>query len=392
MSLVHFEQAVPRSWEQFEELCADIFQSDWKDPAIVRHGRAGQRQDGVDIVARYGAEYPVGLQCKRRKRWPVSRLTKKEIDKEVAAAKGFKPELKRFYVLTTAQDDVGLQAHIRTINAAHAQAGLFEVVLLGWDDLVRRALLDPQVAQKHFGPSGAGAPSSPLLASWMMERGLLTMSAQEFELSVQELALDVFDWPDGHIVVRHRESDELALQINAGLTGPRSEKSRRARIKLRQVAQRLREEERLASEAVLWMLTDADIAGWLLSEWRPELGATVKGFLERHVAQETADAKRNPEMYLRLFPPGADSHWISTGLTEQQVLEVQEREQVFFQRFQKHLSNDVLELPPSIRSGIALPAQLSVLFRRLRAPGADSVDEFRQGKLFELGLWKWKLA
>lgn len=31
----------PRSWEQFEELCADVFQSSWQDPAMVRHGRAG---------------------------------------------------------------------------------------------------------------------------------------------------------------------------------------------------------------------------------------------------------------------------------------------------------------------------------------------------------------
>src|ERR1700676_1721022 len=65
----------PRSWEQFEELCADIFQSAWRDPALVRHGRAGQRQFGVDIVARSGAIYPIGLQCKRRENWPVKKLT-----------------------------------------------------------------------------------------------------------------------------------------------------------------------------------------------------------------------------------------------------------------------------------------------------------------------------
>ena len=65
MSLhVHSEYAPPRSWEQFEELCADIFQSAWRDPALVRHGRAGQRQNGVDIVGRNGALYPIACSAK----------------------------------------------------------------------------------------------------------------------------------------------------------------------------------------------------------------------------------------------------------------------------------------------------------------------------------------
>ncbi len=63
--LVHFEYPPPRSWEQFEELCADLFEAMWSDPALVRHGRAGQAQNGVDIVAARGGIYPVGLQCKK---------------------------------------------------------------------------------------------------------------------------------------------------------------------------------------------------------------------------------------------------------------------------------------------------------------------------------------
>lgn len=107
----HADYAPPRSWEQFEELCADIFQSAWRDPALVRHGRAGQRQNGVDIVARNGAIYPIGLQCKKRSKWPVSKLTTKQIDAEVAEALKFKPALQAFYILTTAPDDTTLLNH-----------------------------------------------------------------------------------------------------------------------------------------------------------------------------------------------------------------------------------------------------------------------------------------
>ncbi|ODO76787.1 hypothetical protein BAY50_24555 [Klebsiella pneumoniae] len=42
--LIHFEYAPPRSWEQFEELCADLFEAMWSDPNIVIHGRAGQEK------------------------------------------------------------------------------------------------------------------------------------------------------------------------------------------------------------------------------------------------------------------------------------------------------------------------------------------------------------
>ena len=87
---MHFDYAPPRSWEHFEELCADLFQAMWSDPALVRHGRAGQRQNGVDIVAREGANYPVGLQCKQRKTWPVKSLKISEIDEEISNAKALR--------------------------------------------------------------------------------------------------------------------------------------------------------------------------------------------------------------------------------------------------------------------------------------------------------------
>ncbi len=39
----------PKSWDEFEDICADVLKYLWKDPYTVRHGRSGQKQDGVDI-------------------------------------------------------------------------------------------------------------------------------------------------------------------------------------------------------------------------------------------------------------------------------------------------------------------------------------------------------
>lgn len=35
---VHFEHAPPKIWDQFEELCADTFQDEFQDYALVRNG------------------------------------------------------------------------------------------------------------------------------------------------------------------------------------------------------------------------------------------------------------------------------------------------------------------------------------------------------------------
>jgi hypothetical protein len=172
------EYLPPKTWQQFEELCADTFATDWNDPALLRHGRAGQRQHGVDIVARRGNQWPIGLQCKRKSRWPVERLTTADIDVEVAQAKKFRPKLKSFYILTTAPDDAKLQKHARQISVKHEAKGLFDVNVLGWSEIARRATLHSNVAEKHFGPGG-GAPRAPLLATWFASKNRLEISGED---------------------------------------------------------------------------------------------------------------------------------------------------------------------------------------------------------------------
>jgi len=96
--------------------------SAWRDPALVRYGRAGQRQHGVDIIARNGGLYPIGLQCKKRAQWPVTRLTTAQVDAEVAKALSFKPALKAFYILTTAPDDANLLRGTPRMRGIHERA------------------------------------------------------------------------------------------------------------------------------------------------------------------------------------------------------------------------------------------------------------------------------
>jgi hypothetical protein len=38
----------PKSWDEFEDICVDVLKLIWSDPYLVRNGRSGQQQHGVD--------------------------------------------------------------------------------------------------------------------------------------------------------------------------------------------------------------------------------------------------------------------------------------------------------------------------------------------------------
>jgi hypothetical protein len=174
-----------------EKLCADIYAADWSDPALQRYGRAGQVQHGVDIVARHGNRWPVGLQCRKKSQWPVVNFSIRELDEAVKDALKFRPRLQSFYILTTAPVDAKLQAHARKITARHQRKGLFDVNVVGWSEIVRRATLHGNVADKHFSPGG-GAPRSPLLATWFASGGRLELSGEGLVVTCRELVRQPF--------------------------------------------------------------------------------------------------------------------------------------------------------------------------------------------------------
>lgn len=391
MSLhVHADYAPPRSWEQFEELCADVFQSAWRDPALVRHGRAGQRQNGVDIVGRNGAIYPIGIQCKRRSKWPVSKLTIKEVDAEIKDALNFKPSLKVFYILTTAPDDVLLLDHVRRINEQHEKQKLFEVVLLGWGEIVRRATIDPQVANKHFGPSGGGAPHSPLLATWMMSNGKLEKTGTEFELSVTELIQDLHDWPNGHIVIRQRESDALLEQLRSFEGKKLSIKERKERIKLRDDFRVLTDAEKFAERGILLMLTDPDVSVWLLNIWEQDAPLAIEAFVNNHLRPWNR-APAASDLYLRMSPPGDPERRCSAPLSQEDVsliLDIQKERQA---RFGNPLTDTVDELPPEVRARVAIPRLVRGILEFISEERL-SWDQVRQMKALDFGWWTISIA
>ena len=138
MSLPTKQYPPPGTWEEFESLCADLYELVWKDPATERHGRQGQPQAGVDIYGRPDGKSYTGVQCKKKDIWPAKDLTTDEIDEEVEKAKTWQPGLKHFIIATTAPNDKTVQAHVRAITDAHKKKKLFSVSVASWNEITRR--------------------------------------------------------------------------------------------------------------------------------------------------------------------------------------------------------------------------------------------------------------
>jgi hypothetical protein len=141
----------PRSWDEFEDICADLFMLEWNDRNTIRYGRRGQRQYGVDILGEIEEGYHVGVQCKGRRRWPPATLTKADVDRDVAEALKLRPKLSELIFATTAPEDSALADHARLITEHHRKDGLFSVAVFGWDELVRRLTRHASLVEKHYG-------------------------------------------------------------------------------------------------------------------------------------------------------------------------------------------------------------------------------------------------
>ena len=135
----------PKSWDEFEDICADLLKRLWRDPYITRNGRSGQRQQGVDIYGKpvYLKGCGSGIaaaQCKR-----VEKITAGDIRNEIEQATKFAPQLEEYVILTTLKRDASLQEYVRTQDWP-----INRVEIRFWEDLSLELSEFDELLQKHF--------------------------------------------------------------------------------------------------------------------------------------------------------------------------------------------------------------------------------------------------
>jgi hypothetical protein len=317
-------------------------------------------------------------------------LTTGDIDKEVKAALSFKPRLKMLYILTTAPNDATLLAHVRKLNLLQRRKKLFEVVLLGWGEIVRLATRDPQVADKHFGPLGGAAPRSPLLATFMMSKSTLEKAGLELELSIKELAQDLRDWPTGHVAVRQHESDVLIERLRPFDGRKLSTKERYERIKLRDELRVLTDAEREAERAILLLLTDPDVSAYMLKVWEGDAPLAIEAFVNNHLRPLKSYTWSNGSE-LRMSPPGDPERRCTAYLTKADVSSILTLRQQRQSRYGKPLTDSVDELPPQVRAKVAVPRIIRGLFDFV-SEDRLSWEQIRAMQALNLGQWSVSIA
>lgn len=190
-----YDLAPPRNWEDFEDLCLDLFRKLWKAPIAQKHGRNGQSQAGVDVFGMPdGSGQWFGVQCKKKL---GTEVTAEELEAEVEKAKGFNPTLTRFVLATTARCDVKIQEVARRLTDL---SPFEEVRVYDWDHFCTDLAGRTELLRKHFPDHFAGDPSdlrSHYLRHLMSELDVVEVSKvgrdqkQDIALSKVYIDLDV---------------------------------------------------------------------------------------------------------------------------------------------------------------------------------------------------------
>lgn len=147
---------VPKSEDEFEDLCVDALRIRWKvEPQ--RNGRRGQRQHGVDIFAEPTAGRFIAAQCKN-----MASIDLVAVWHEVTLARGFLPPLVDFVLVLSGPRDANLQRDVRVHYTANPEP--FGVGVLFWDDVLNHIAMDQNVVNKYW-PAWTSAPTAPSMGS-----------------------------------------------------------------------------------------------------------------------------------------------------------------------------------------------------------------------------------
>ena len=136
----------PKFWDEFEDICADVLKRVWEDPYIVRNGRSGQRQHGVDCFGEpkhlmvSSAKNFAGAQCK-----DTVNLSIEVIREEAEKAKEFRPQLAEYLFMTTAARDAKVQEDVRTQDWPFSR-----IHVMFWEDISLELSGHEDLLQKYF--------------------------------------------------------------------------------------------------------------------------------------------------------------------------------------------------------------------------------------------------
>ena len=145
---------IPKSWDEFEDMVADIVKIEYGDPLAARYGRTGQRQDGIDIFGNSEKLPKFGIQCKNKED-----ISKEEILEQIKEAEHFQPSLNYLIFATTSKRDATLQTELAEISEKRLTEKKFEVRIIFWEDISLILSGSRNLMEKYYSQFGSSAMS-----------------------------------------------------------------------------------------------------------------------------------------------------------------------------------------------------------------------------------------
>jgi len=136
----------PGNEDEFEEFCVRFYRLWLKRDGLIRYGKRGEKQDGIDIIDQANQKPLVAIQCKQHEQG--KRISKKDIQDEVALAEASLHPIERYIIATTARKSRTAQDTVVELNGREDASRRFEVLIHFWEDICawlgefERAVLD----------------------------------------------------------------------------------------------------------------------------------------------------------------------------------------------------------------------------------------------------------
>jgi tetratricopeptide (TPR) repeat protein len=152
----------PGNEDEFEDFCVRFYRHYLKRDTLVRYGKRGEVQDGIDIIDQLCVKPFVAIQCRNHE--PTKTISPGEITAVVSQVESSSQPVDHFIIATTAKKSTKAQDTIREHNQRSDESRRFTVEIHFWEDIYTflnefgRAVADFIVSGQR-NPEEATAPA-----------------------------------------------------------------------------------------------------------------------------------------------------------------------------------------------------------------------------------------
>ncbi|QDV12361.1 Tetratricopeptide repeat protein [Rosistilla oblonga] len=126
----------PGNEEEFEDFCLRYYRHSLERGGLVRYGKRGERQDGIDIIDQHCMKPLYVVQCKNHE--PTKAIPPQEIKDEVAKLEQTLHPVDFYIIATTARKSRNAQDAVLALNQRNNGQPPFKVEIHFWEDICAR--------------------------------------------------------------------------------------------------------------------------------------------------------------------------------------------------------------------------------------------------------------